>query len=60
LILVARPDVSAKLVEEAIPLGCYKDIWFQPGTYSKEAAAKAQRLGLTVHNYCFMTFSGIW
>ena len=59
LILVARPDVSARLAQEAIDLG-YKDLWFQPGTYSEEAAAKAQHLGLEVHDYCFMTSNGIW
>jgi predicted CoA-binding protein len=59
LILVARPEISAPYVEKAIELG-YHDIWFQPGTYSDEAAAKANHMGLTVHDYCFMTSNGIW
>ncbi|MDR1684720.1 MAG: CoA-binding protein [Elusimicrobiota bacterium] len=59
LILVARPEVSAQLVDKAIELG-YRDIYFQPGTYTEEAAAKAQRAGIEVHDYCFMVAHGIW
>lgn len=59
LILVARPDVSAALVDKAIELG-YKEIWFQPGTFSQEAEKRALDAGLQTHNYCFMTSNGIW
>jgi len=59
LILVANPDTSAKLVEQAVDLG-YKEIWFQPGAYSEEAAAKAQHAGIEVHDDCFMLASGLW
>jgi predicted CoA-binding protein len=59
LILVARPEVAAQYADEALKLG-YKDIWFQPGTYSGEAAAKAQNAGITVHDECFMLYNNIW
>jgi predicted CoA-binding protein len=59
LILVARPEISAVFVNEASNLN-YKDIWFQPGTYSEEAASKAQNAGIEVHDECFMISNNIW
>jgi predicted CoA-binding protein len=59
LILVARPDVAAQFAEQAIGLG-YREIWFQPGSFSDEAAAKARNAGIDVHDDCFMLAHGIW
>ncbi|MDR1123156.1 MAG: CoA-binding protein [Elusimicrobiota bacterium] len=60
LILVARPDVAAQFVEQALAAGGYKEIWFQPGSYDETAAAKAQNAGIEVHDDCFMLAHGIW
>jgi len=57
--LVTKPEVSQTLVDQAIELG-YKEIWFQPGTYSEAAAAKAQHNGIEVRDECFMTANNIW
>ena len=59
LILVTRPEVSALLADEAMALG-YKEICFQPGAYSEEAAAKARHAGLIVHHECFMLTNSLW
>lgn len=59
LIIVVRPDLAATLVDNAIALG-FREIWFQPGTFNKEAAEKAKQNGLTVHESCFMVDNGIW
>ena len=59
LIAVARPEVSAKFVDEAAELG-YKEIWFQPGAYEADSAKHAESAGTEVHNNCFMLAAGIW
>jgi len=59
LIAVARPEVSAKFVDEAAALG-YKEIWYQPGAYEEKSAARARQAGIDVHDDCFMLAYGLW
>lgn len=54
VILVVKPFVAEKVVEEAIKLGI-KRLWFQPGSESKEAIERAKKAGLeVVFNECFV------
>jgi len=59
LIIVIRPDLTTKLVEEAVREGI-KTIWFQPGTYDEEAVKIARKNGIEVHDACFMVQNGLW
>ena len=60
LVLVARPEIAAQFVEQALDAGGYKEIWFQPGSFNEDAAAKARNAGVEVHDDCFMLAHGIW
>ncbi len=51
---VTPPEVTAKVVEEALGLGLTR-LWFQPGSVSPETLARAREAGATVVTACAMT-----
>jgi len=59
LILVVRPELTDQLIKEGLKAGA-KDIWFQPGTFDKQAAQTAKEGGAEVHDGCYMVQNGIW
>lgn len=60
VILVVRPDVSEKIIDECQELGI-KEIWLQPGAESNEAIEKAERYGMSItYGACFMVRNKIW
>lgn len=59
LILVIPPDVSKDVVKTAIEIGV-KEIWFQPGSESKEAIELAKSNNIKTITACFMVSHRIW
>ncbi len=54
LVLVTQPEVSEKLVQEAIDLGI-KKIWFQPGSESETALELCRSAQIeSISNACIM------
>jgi hypothetical protein len=54
LILVTQPEVSEKLVKEAISLGI-KNIWLQPGSESQSAIDACKEAGINcISQACIM------
>ncbi len=58
--VVVPPAVAEKVVEDCLAKGV-KNIWFQPGSESDEAIAKAEQGGMTVvSNACIMIQKQNW
>jgi len=58
--LVVPPTVSEAVIEECLELGI-TNVWFQPGSESDTAIAKAQKGGMAVvHNACIMIQKQDW
>lgn len=58
--LVVPPAASLKVVEDCLARGA-KRIWFQPGSESDEAIAKAKDGGMeVVHDACIMIQKQAW
>lgn len=54
LVLVTQPEISERLVQEAINLGV-KKIWFQPGSESETALDLCRSAGIEfISNACIM------
>lgn len=59
VIVVVRPDVTKKIVDECIDIGV-KEIWFQPGSENEDAIEQARKAGIKVITACFMVANRIW
>ena len=59
VITVVPPETAAGIVEQCNKLGI-KTVWFQPGSESPEALAKAELYGIKAITACFMVQKGVW
>ncbi len=59
LVLVVAPPLTLPLVKQAVEAKV-KEIWFQPGTFNREAFDLAKAAGIDAHDSCFMLEHSIW
>lgn len=59
LIIVVPPDISKEIVKTAVEIEI-KEIWFQPGSESKEAVEIVKSNNIKTVTACFMVSNKLW